>query len=126
MHKAKKSFIKTLIRSFGFAIEGINLLITERNFTIHLFAGTIAVVAGIYLQISMTEWCIITMTIGLVLTAEAFNSAIEEICNRITKDHDPSIKRIKDISAAAVLFLAIAAAIVGLMIFLPKIIPFVS
>ena len=122
MQKANKSFIKTLIRSFGFAIDGIKLLLRERNFRIHLIAGTLTVVAGIYLGISMIEWCILAIVIGLVLMAEAFNSAIEQICNRINEDHDPSIKRIKDLAAAAVLLLAIAAAIVGLLIFLPKII----
>ena len=126
MEKSNKPFIKTMIASFGFAIVGIQKLVTERNFRIHGIAGVLAIVAGFYLSISLIEWCIVVIVIGLVLTAEAFNSAIEEVCNRITLDEDPSIKRIKDISAAAVLLLAIAAAIVGTFIFLPKIVSLVN
>ena len=122
MQKTTKSSIKSLIKSFGFATNGLRLLLSERNFRIHILAGAILVLFGIYFEISRMEWCTIAITIGMVMTAEAFNSAIEQVCNRITLDQDLQIKKIKDISAGAVLIIAVAALIIGLFIFLPKMI----
>ena len=76
----------------------------------------------ILLHLSPTEWIIITLCIGLVLAAEAVNSAIEALADRVSAEYDEAIKRTKDLAAGAVLLLAIASAIVGLIIFLPKLI----
>ena len=122
MQKTTKSLIKSFIKSFGFAISGVRFLSSERNSRIHIIAATLVTISGLYFEISRMEWCTIAITIGMVMTAEAFNSAIEQVCNRITLDQDLHIKKIKDISAGAVLIIAVVALIIGLIIFLPKII----
>lgn len=68
------------------------------------------------------EWIVVTLCIGLVLAAEAVNSAIEALADRVSPEYDEAIKRTKDLAAGAVLLLAIAVAITGLIIFLPKLI----
>lgn len=122
MQKTNKSPSGSLMNSFGFAIEGIKILWTERNFRIHMAAATVAIVLGVVLGISSMEWCIIAIVIGMVLSAEAFNSAIEQISNRVTLEQDSYIKKVKDISAGAVLIVAIVSLVAGLFIFLPKIV----
>ena len=122
MKPSKTSFFTSLVQSFGFAFDGFRTLLKERNFVIHLIAAAVAVALGAYLQISTVEWCIIVICIGLVLTAEGFNTAIELLCDRITKDKDPTIVKIKDISASAVLILALVSIVIAGLIFLPKII----
>jgi len=112
----------SIIKSFQFAISGIRTLLSERNFIVHLFLAVMAIGFGFYLTISPTEWLAVITCISIVLMAEGFNTAIELLCDRITLDQDPIIKRVKDMSAASVLIMAIGAATIGLMIFLPKII----
>ena len=76
--------------------------------------------AGIFVGLSSMEWIVICLCIGLVLSAEAVNSAIEALADRVSPAYDEAIKRTKDLAAGAVLLLAIASAVVGLIIFLPK------
>lgn len=115
--------LRKRIRSFKYAFHGIFLLISrEHNAWIHCFATVCTITAGILLHLSPTEWIIITLCIGLVLAAEAVNSAIEALADRVSAEYDEAIKRTKDLAAGAVLLLAIASAIVGLIIFLPKLI----
>ena len=120
MKPSNSSFLKSLIQSFGFAFDGIRAMLTERNFRVHLIATLITIATGLYLQIDFIEWSIIMICIALVLSAEGFNTAIELICDRITPDNDFLVGKIKDISAAAVLILALASVIVAAFIFLPN------
>ena len=116
----KKQYIK-LINSFKYAIEGfISSFKTERNMKIHILAMIIVILLGIYFKISLGEWCIIAITIAVVLAGELFNTAIETIVDMVSPEKNPKAKLAKDISAAAVLALAIGAAVVGIIIFLPK------
>lgn len=109
------------IRSFRYAFNGIKLLILrEPNAWIHCFAAVCVVGAGLWLGLSAVEWGIIILVIGAVLAAEAVNSAIEALADRVTSDYDEAIKQAKDLAAGAVLLLAIAAAAIGVIIFLPK------
>lgn len=113
--------MKKLSHSINYAIQGISYLFsTQRNARIHLVAGTLAVTLGFWLTISKTEWLIITLCIAMVLILEAFNTAIETLCDFINPEFNSRIKVIKDLSAAAVLISAIASMICGLIIFLPK------
>lgn len=117
-----KQECKKLINSFKYAIEGfISSFKTERNMKIHILAMILVIALGAYLKLTPTEWCIIAFAIALVIGAELFNTAIETIVDMISPQKNPKAKLIKDISAAAVLALAIGAAIVGLIIFIPKI-----
>ena len=111
-----------LIKSFAFAWQGLRYcFLTQQNFRIHLMALLMVIILGGILKINKTEWLIITGCSMLVLSMELMNSAIEKICNLITKDIHPVIKVIKDIAAAAVLIAAIGSFICGIIIFLPKI-----
>jgi diacylglycerol kinase len=119
--------IRSRVKSFSHAFNGIRLLIIdEPNFLIHILAVSLVIACGIILKISTTEWCMITVVSGFVLAAEAFNTSIERLSDFIHPDRSEKIKAIKDLAAAAVLFSAIAAFIVGLLVFLPKIVLFVS
>lgn len=111
------------LRSFRYAFNGIRLLITrEHNAWIHCFAAVCVVVAGILLGLSEMEWIAVVIVIGAVLAAEAVNSALEAIADFVSPEYNEAIKRTKDLAAGAVLIMAIAAAIVGGIIFFPKLI----
>lgn len=110
------------IRSFRYAFNGIWLLITrEHNAWIHCFAAISVVIAGAILGLSRMEWVAVVIVIGAVLAAEAVNSSIEALADLVSPEYNEAIKRTKDLAAGAVLLMAIAAAIVGLIIFIPKI-----
>lgn len=117
----KKFSLKARFKSFYYAFRGITTLIrNEHNARIHLTATIFVISTGIYTHLSPSEWCIIVLLIGLVFMAEAFNSAIEYLADRISPDYHPLIKAAKDVAAGAVLFIALASAIIGLIIFIPK------
>jgi len=103
------------------AFNGITqFFLHERNGKIQLAFAIAVTIAGFYFHISSTEWALILLCIGSVISAEMLNSALEKICNLIHEDFHPTIKVIKDVAAAAVLWLAIISTIVGIIIFLPK------
>lgn len=94
-------------------------LIEEVNLQIHVFTTCCVVFAGWYFSISQVEWILVILSIGMVISAELLNTSIENLCDHITAEQHPMIKKVKDISAAAVFFVAICSAIIGLIIFLP-------
>lgn len=108
---------RKVLRSFRFASQGIiDLFRYENNAKVHLLLAILVVAAGVYLELSRTEWAIILTQIGLVWAAEAFNTAIEKLCDFVSPGLHPQIKAIKDISSGAVLILAITAVVIGLII----------
>ncbi len=114
---------KKQAKSFLFAYKGILYMIrTQHNFWIQLTIGMLAVILGFVLKISRFEWGLAILSCGLVLAAETFNSAIETLTDVVHPDHNPKVGLVKDMAAGAVLIAAIAAALVGLIIFIPKII----
>jgi len=119
--KSRKFSIKARIRSFKYAFRGLWWLIREEhNSWIHLAFVFVLIPACILLHLSLIEWTLITICIGLVLAMELVNSAIERLSDKISPGRDPDIGKIKDIAAAAVLISAVAAAVVGLIILVPK------
>jgi diacylglycerol kinase len=110
-----------MLKKFIPAFHGIRNLISDKNFIIHMVIAVLVVTAALIFSISPIEWLIIILCIGLVLTAESFNSAIETLCDLNKKEHNSEIRMIKDISAASVLISAIISAIAGLIIFVPEI-----
>ena len=113
---------KKIINSFKYAIEGfISSFKTERNMKIHVLAMIMVIISGFILKLTKIEWCICIILIVIVISAELFNTAIETIVDMISPEKNEKAKLAKDISAAAVLVLAIGAVIVGALIFLPKI-----
>ena len=116
MKKAKKP---PLYKSFGYAFEGIFTCIrNERNIKIHCTVAIFVVIAGAVLGITPTEWCICLTLFGLVIALELVNTAIESVVDLVTTERKPLAK---DTAAGAVLVAAIMAAIVGLIIFVPRI-----
>ncbi len=114
--------LKKRIESFKFAFKGIYLFVkSEPNVIIHLIAAVFAVAMGFFFSIQTWEWCVVIFAIGMVLSAEAFNTSIEYLTDLVSPDYHELAGKTKDVAAAAVLLIAIAAAIVGLLIFLPKI-----
>lgn len=112
----------SLVKSFGFALEGI---ITEfkkgRNFRIQILAGVAATILGIVLKISVSEWFNLIVVIAFVLILELINTAVEAMVDMISPEIQEKAKIAKDVSAGAVLISSIAAFLVGAIIFLPKI-----
>jgi len=116
-----------LIWSFVFALNGIKqCVLKESNFKIHIFCTVVVIIAGYYFNISSVEWMLVLLCTALVLSMEMINTAIEKLCNVVHREIHPGIKLTKDISAGAVLVSAIAAAICGAIIFIPKIILFIK
>lgn len=95
-------------------------MVTQGNARVHL-AATVAVVAGgWFFKVSAGEWIALVLAMTAVWVAEGLNTAIEALADRITKEPDPHIGRAKDLAAGAVLIAAVAAAVVGGLVFLPK------
>ena len=116
-----KQEYKKLINSFKYAIEGfISSFKTERNMKIHVLAMVIVIALGVFFKLDKIEWCIATITMVVVLSAELFNTAIETVVDMISPEKNAKAKLAKDISAAAVLVLAMGAVIIGAIIFIPK------
>lgn len=109
--------------SFLNAFRGINsAIITQPNLRIHFIIATLVILASVYLQVSIFHILVLLLTISLVIVAEMINSAIEFLADAVTLEHNEFIKQAKDISAGAVLLSAIFAALIGLIIFVPKLI----
>ncbi|MDG1841956.1 MAG: diacylglycerol kinase family protein [Crocinitomicaceae bacterium] len=106
-----------LLKSFNFSINGIKLLLKEQNFVIHLFALFVVILGAIYLELNYLEWIVLLLTCGFVISLEAINTAIEKMCDLISKEKKKEIKTIKDISAASVLIQAIISISIALVLF---------
>lgn len=118
----KESFIKNRLRSVVYAVRGAYLLVkTEASIQAQTSIAILTIIAGIFFNISATEWVFQTLAIGMVLGTEGINTAIEKLCDFIHPEHHQRIGFIKDIAAGAVFFVASTAIIIGLIIYLPKI-----
>jgi diacylglycerol kinase (ATP) len=123
----QKFSLNARIRSFANAFSGIGTMFRgEHNFRIHIFVFFLVIIAGIFLRITPMKWIMIFIVSGMVLTAECFNTAIEYLADEVSPEYNDRIKKIKDIAAAGVLITAIAAALTGLIIFVPRIIQIIK
>lgn len=114
--------LKKQLRSFAFAWKGIRCCIgKEQNLGFHLIAALVVLMAGFGFGVTKTEWVMIVLCIGAVITVELLNTAIEKLVDLVSPDWDPIAGQVKDIAAAAVLVCATTAAIIGLIIFVPYI-----
>lgn len=127
-HKKGGSFsLRKRIKSFEYAINGIVLLCrNEQNAQIHLLVLSLVVIFGLFFEISASEWISITIVSGMVLLSEGFNTTIEYLADHVTPDFHEVIGRVKDVAAGSVLIAAISAAITGAIIFIPKILGWIS
>ena len=111
---------RKLLKSFGFAFEGLLWLIkNEQNFKIHGVILLFVSFLSYYFNISKFELLVVLLCFSSVLVAEAFNTVIERFVDWKNPSHSAQAKIIKDVAAAAVLLAAIVALIIGLIIFLP-------
>ena len=118
----KESFLVNRIRSVGYAFKGAVLLITkESSIKIQLCIAILVTIAGFYFEISKTEWLIQILAIALVMGLEGLNTAVEEIANFVHPEYHKKIGYIKDVAAGAVFIAAICVAIIGGIIYFPKI-----
>ena len=114
---------KKQLKSFTFAWKGILTCAGhEQNITFHLLAAVVVIVAGFFFHISHVEWMVVMLCIGAVIAAELFNSAIERLVDLVSPEWDKIAGEVKDIAAGAVLVTAIAAAIVGFVVFVPYVV----
>ena len=123
MSKRQRRFsLAARLASVWHAVRGLGILLREQhNARIHLVAALIAVGLALLLGLSAGEWLVLILVIGWVLALESFNSALEYLCDAISEQPHPLIGKAKDVAAAAVLISALTAALIGLLIFLPKI-----
>lgn len=122
MSKTKPSFIVGRIRSLKYAVVGAyKLLVTEHSIMTQFSVGVLVSIAGFYYEISAIEWMLQIFAIGLVMSTEGVNTAIEKTADFIHPDFHDKIGFIKDIAAGAVCFAAFAAMAVGAIIYIPKI-----
>jgi diacylglycerol kinase (ATP) len=113
--------------SFRYAIAGLHYLLwTQRNAKIHTALGLVAIALGVGLGIERYEWLTLILTIAIVLAAEGVNTAIEAAVDLASPTYHPLAKIAKDVGAGTVLLTAVAAVIVGMLVFLPHLLPFVS
>ena len=109
---------KNLKESISYALDGFVFGIKfERNIKIQIIVSILVLLVGIVLQFSLMDMLFILLWIGVVISAEFFNTAIERTLDSISEDFSPKIKLIKDLSASAVFVLAVLAVISGILIF---------
>lgn len=110
--------IRKMIRSFSYAFEGVIALFRyENNARFHLIAAFGVVLLGIVLGLERFEWALVAIVVGAVWAAEAFNTAIEKLCDLVSPDYHPQIKAAKDLAAAGVMITSVVAVVVGAIVF---------
>ncbi|QBN17283.1 diacylglycerol kinase [Flavobacterium nackdongense] len=115
------SFISGRLKSVSFAVKGaIKLITTEHSIMVQFCIGIFVSIVGFFMHISTTEWLFQTLAIGLVMSVEGINTAVEKIADFIHPNYHQRIGFIKDIAAGAVFFAALTAIAIGLIIYVPK------
>ncbi len=111
---------RNIIESFRFAFSGLwYALRTQRNTRIHLTIAAMAIAMGLWLGLSLTEWAVVTLTIGFVLVSEMLNTVAETLVDLVSPGYHPLAGVIKDVTAGAVLLTAVVSVIVGLLVLGP-------
>ena len=118
--KAIKESLNKNRRSYRFALKGIREASKGNNFRYQLLAAVLVTLAGFLTDLKPWEWIVVVIMIGLVLSAEAINTAIETLVDLVSPEQNPVAGKIKDLAAGAVLILAITSVVVALILFIPK------
>lgn len=115
-------FITDRIKSFGPAWKGLFWLFkNEGNAQFHLIATIVVIIAGLYFKVSNSEWTILFFAIGLVITSEALNTAIEKTIDLLHPQKHEKAGLVKDLAAAGVLIASITAVIIAALVFVPRV-----
>lgn len=118
---------RSRLLSFKYAMNGFYIAFKEEpNLKIHFTTAILIVFLNFILQVSKSDWIFITLLLGLVLSAELTNTAIEAIVDSFTDKYHPGAKKAKDVAAAAVLTVTITSIIVGLLIYTPYILQLIK
>ena len=119
--RKRQKGIKKFLLSFTYPIKGLKYAYrNEQNLAVDVGVAMLVTIFGFIFKLNLTEWAILALTIGLVISCELINTAIEAVVDLVTEDYHPLAKVAKDTAAAAVFVFAIVAVIVGLIIFMPK------
>lgn len=119
----KKNKNRTWLDSVKDCLRGIAYTFkTENNFKREIIIGLLVIICGLILKLTIIEWIIIILLINTVLVSELINTALERTVDLYTKEYNEIAKAIKDAASASVFITSIASAIIGLLIFVPKII----
>ena len=119
--------MKKFFNAVLFALLGIKQFFSrDRNGKIQIVIGMTAIILGFTVSLSSFQWLLVLFCIGLVISLEMINSAIENYCDLVTTDFHPGIKLIKDVAAGAVLMASITSLIIGLIIFIPALVQFLN
>jgi diacylglycerol kinase (ATP) len=115
------TFISGRLKSVSFALKGaVKLITTEHSIMVQFTIGILMTIAGFYFNISKTDWLFQTLSIGLVMSIEGLNTAVEKVADFIHPNYHERIGFIKDIAAGAVFFAALTAVAIGIIIYAPK------
>ena len=118
----KKRGLKRFFQSFKYSIQGLKYAYKyEQSMLIHVIATVCVILANVFFQVSGIEWLITLLAIGMVLSAELINSAIEAVVDLVTLEEHPLAKIAKDCSSAATFVLACMAALIGIVVYVPYI-----
>ncbi len=113
--------IHKFFKSFSYALQGIfHALSQERNLKIHFVSGFLVILSGLWLQLRAIEWLFVFLAIGGMISLELVNTAVERLVDLVTKENHPLAKQAKDTAAGAVLVYAILSVLIGMIIFIPK------
>ena len=116
------AFMKRFIKSLGYALNGLRLFFRkEQNGQLQATVSILVIAAGFALKINLYEWVVILVCIALVLALEMMNSVIEKFIDHLHPHRHEQVKWIKDVAAGAVLWAAIISAVIGVIIFIPKV-----
>ncbi|MGI5868712.1 MAG: diacylglycerol kinase family protein [Kiritimatiellia bacterium] len=119
----RKRFLRARAASFRYAFRGVGALVeTQHNAWFHALATVVVAAAGLSFRLSRDEWCWIVLAITVVWMAEALNTAIEFLADAAVPHQHPLVGKAKDVAAGAVLFAAIGAAVIGSLVFLPRLV----
>lgn len=118
-----KAWLVLFLKGFAYAWAGIQYGVkTQRNMKVHVVCSLLAVSISLYLGMSPVEWAVLFLTLSGVMTCEMVNTALETTLDRISLEQHPLIRIAKDVSAGAVLIQAVFAVLIGLCLWLPKLI----
>ena len=112
------------IAKFRYAFRGLGLGISEQNsFLVHVPIAAAVLIAATCFRVSQVEWCILTLCIVMVCSAEMFNSALEHMAKAVSRERRDELRDALDTAAAAVLVAALGSVVVGAIIFAPRLLP---
>ncbi len=110
-----------LAKSFAWAAKGVrHVIATEQNMRLHCVTAAGVLSAAAFFRVSVVEWCLLVLSIALVMAAECVNSAVERLADRVSMEEHFLIQHAKDASAGGVLVVSVGTAVVGAAIFLPR------